>query len=167
METYKAWDIPSNYRPRHGDTTYLMTSLEINGVIPPSLQPRRAKIVRLIRKLNENQTIDRPTQKHTQQLFYLETGILGAIALTSLILLITNLRLRNPFPFTWSGYLLFPEEVIAELTTLAHRRQSEKAPQWRIRIEITYEVLLLIWAFYINIQIENIKRPPGGKRSAK
>jgi hypothetical protein len=92
---------------------------------------------------------------------------LSAIALTSLTLLLTSLHLRNPFPFTWSGYLLFPEEVIAELTTLAQRHQADNIPQWRIRIEITYEVLLLIWAFYINIQIENIKRPPNGKRSAK
>lgn len=96
-----------------------------------------------------------------------EAGFLGLVGLTSLSLLLINLRLHNPFPFFWSGYLIFPEEVIAELIALVQRRHTEKVPQWRIRLEIIYEVLLLLWAFQIVIRIDNIKLPPGGNRSAK
>lgn len=125
------------------------------------------EILRLIRKLNESEKVDRTAQLRTQQLFYLETGVLGTIGLTSLILLLLNLRLRNPFSLFWSTYLIFPEEVVAELIALKQRRQSEKVTQWKIRLELAYEIITLIWAFHILIRIDDLKLPPGGNRSAK
>ncbi|MBD2328111.1 hypothetical protein [Alkalinema sp. FACHB-956] len=127
----------------------------------------RIQIVKLIRQINQSATSDPIAQQRTQWFFYIEAGLLGLVGLTSLSLLLINLRLRNPFPFFWSGYLIFPEEVIAELIALVQRRHAEKVPQWRIRLEIIYEVLLLLWAFQIVIRIDNIKLPPGGNRSAK
>jgi hypothetical protein len=129
--------------------------------------PQRATIVKIIRKLNESEKVDRTAQQRTQQLFYLETGVLGAIGVTAIGLLLSSLRLRNPFSLFFSTYLLFPEEVVAELIALKQRRQSEKVRKWQIRLELAYEIITLIWAFQIQIRIDDRKLPPGGNRSAK
>lgn len=133
----------------------------------PDHMPQRAGVVRFIRKLNESEKIDRTAQQRTQQLFYLETGILGAIGVTAIGLLLSSIRLRNPFSLFFSTYLLFPEEVVAELIALKQRRQSENVKLWKIRLELAYEILILIWAFQIQIRIDDLKLPPGGNRSAK
>ena len=132
-----------------------------------SSAPQRATIVKIIRKLNESEKVDRTAQQRTQQLFYLETGILGAIGVTAIGLLLSSIRLRNPFSLFFSTYLLFPEEVVAELIALKQRRQSEKVRRWQIRLELAYEIITLIWAFHIQIRIDDLKLPPGGNRSAK
>jgi HEAT repeat protein len=129
--------------------------------------PQRATIVKIIRKLNESEKVDRTAQQRTQQLFYLETGILGAIGVTAIGLLLSSIRLRNPFSLFFSTYLLFPEEVVAELIALKQRRQSERVRKWKIRLELAYEIITLIWAFHIQIRIDDLKLPPGGNRSAK
>jgi hypothetical protein len=82
-------------------------------------------------------------------------------------LLLSSLRLRNPFSLFFSTHLLFPEEVVAELIALKQRRQSEKVRKWKIRLELAYEIITLIWAFQIKIRIDDLKLPPGGNRSAK
>ena len=133
----------------------------------PSDVIQRANVVRLIRKLNESEKVDRTAQQHTQQLFYLETGVLGAIGVTAIGLLLSSIRLRNPFSLFFSTYLLFPEEVVAELIALKQRRQSEKVAKWQIRLELAYEIITLVWAFQIQIRIDDRKLPPGGNRSAK
>ncbi len=127
----------------------------------------RMKIVRLIKQIHESEKVGSLAQLHSRQFFYLETGILGAIGITAIVLLLSSIRLRNPFSLFFSTYLLFPEEVVAELIALKQRRQSEKVRKWQIRLELAYEIITLIWAFHIQIRIDDLKLPPGGNRSAK
>jgi HEAT repeat protein len=127
----------------------------------------RMKIVRLIKQIHESEKVGSLAQLHSRQFFYLETGILGAIGVTAIGLLLSSIRLRNPFSLFFSTYLLFPEEVVAELIALKQRRQTEKVRKWQIRLELAYEIITLVWAFHIQIRIDDLKLPPGGNRSAK
>lgn len=54
----------------------------------------------------------------------------------------------------------FPEEVVAELNCLRERLTYENKSVLQIRCILFYEVLRLIWAFYIQIKIENLWLPP-------
>ena len=166
MKTYKNWGNLPNDLPRPIESGYPFVAVLKQGR-PHTSQPQSAGVVRLIRKLNATQAIDRTSQQRTQQLFYLETGILGAIGVTAIGLLLSSIRLRNPFSLFFSTYLIFPEEVVAELIALKQRRQSEKVRRWQIRLELAYEIITLIWAFQIQIRIDDRTFPPGGNRSAK
>jgi hypothetical protein len=62
-------------------------------------------------------------------------------------------------------YLSFPEETIAELIALKRRRQKQNLPQWKLNLELTTEVLLLLWAIHIQIRLQNLSLPPSKKRN--
>jgi PadR family transcriptional regulator, regulatory protein PadR len=62
-------------------------------------------------------------------------------------------------------HLLLPEEMIAELIALKRRRQDQKIPKWKLQLELTTEVLLLLWAIHIQIRLQNLSLPPSKKRN--
>jgi hypothetical protein len=61
--------------------------------------------------------------------------------------------------------LNFPEETIAELIALKRRRQKQNLPQWKLLLELTTEVFLLLWAIHIQIRLQNLSLPPSKKRN--
>jgi HEAT repeat protein len=127
----------------------------------------RVKSMRLLKALYDRLPADQASQNRTHLLWNLQRGILAGLGITALILLFSSLRLRNPFPLIWTGYLIFPEEIVAELIALKQRRQAENVSPKRIRRELAYEVTLLLWAVHVQIRIDNLHLPPGGNDRAK
>jgi hypothetical protein len=127
----------------------------------------RVKSMRLLKALYDRLPADQASQNRTHLLWNLQRGILAGLGITALILLFSSLRLRNPFPLIWTGYLIFPEEIVAELIALKQRRQAENVSPKRIRRELAYEVILLLWAVHVQIRIDNLHLPPGGNDRAK
>ncbi len=127
----------------------------------------RVKGIRVLKALYDRLPADQASQDRTYLLWNLERGLLAGLGITALILLFSSFRLRNPFPLIWSGYLIFPEEIVAELIALKQRRQSENVSPRRIRRELAYEVILLLWAVHVQIRIDNLHLPPGGNDRAK
>ena len=58
-----------------------------------------------------------------------------------------------------------PEECVAELGVLRQRMKKQKVSVWHIRLRLSQEFLILLWVFYIQVQIENLKLPPAGLRA--
>jgi HEAT repeat protein len=127
----------------------------------------RARNIRVLKAIYEKFPVDQASQNRTHLLWNLERGFLAGLGITALILLFSSIRLRNPFPLIWSGYLIFPEEIVAELIALKQRRQAENVSSRRIRRELAYEVILLLWAVHVQIRIDNLHLPPGGNDRAK
>jgi hypothetical protein len=127
----------------------------------------RARNMRVLKAIYEKFPVDKATQDRTYLFWNLQRGFLAGIGITTLLLLFSSLRLRNPFPLIWTGYLIFLEEIVAELIALKQRRQAENVSPKRIRCELTYEVILLLWAVHIQIRIDNLHLPPGGNDRAK
>ena len=59
--------------------------------------------------------------------------------------------------------VLFPEECAAELGILHRRMKKAKASPWQIYLRLLEEFLTLLWAFYIQVQLENLTLPPGDR----
>jgi hypothetical protein len=76
-----------------------------------------------------------------------------------------SLNSRKSYPLSWSVHMLLPEETIAELIALKRRRQKQNLPQWKLLLELTVEVLLLLWAIHIQIRLQNLNLPPSKKRN--
>jgi hypothetical protein len=87
------------------------------------------------------------------------------IFIMSIELIVVSFLLRNPYPLSYSGHLLFPEETIAELIALKRRRQKQNLPHWKLLLELTTEVLLLLWAIHIQVRFQNLSLPPSKKRN--
>lgn len=120
-----------------------------------------------IRKLNQESLLTDNSARLKESSFYGNLLIFSTLSLGVLLMTIVFLRLRSPFPIFYSTYLLFPEEVVAELIALKQRRQDDNVKPWKIKLELAYEILTLIWTFQIQIRIDDLKLPPGGNRSAK
>jgi hypothetical protein len=127
----------------------------------------RIKAIRLLKVMYEKVPVNKTKEESTYLFLNLQGGLLAGISVSTLILLLSSLRLRNPFPLIWTGYLIFPEEIVAELMALKQRRQAEKVAPQRIRFELAYEVLLLFWAVHVQIRLDNLHLPPGGNDRAK
>jgi hypothetical protein len=87
------------------------------------------------------------------------------VALLSLFLL-TLFSLKELQKILWKDHLTcyFPEEIVGELIAL--RQELTQAKKSRIIIETTllYVVFTLIWAFYIQINIDNLWLPSKDQR---
>jgi hypothetical protein len=96
-------------------------------------------------------------------------GISGFISGATVQLLLFALTFRIMSPSIQKTGLLryfsFPEETIAELIALKRRRQKQNLPQWKLNLELTTEVLLLLWAIHIQIRLQNLSLPPSKKRN--
>ncbi len=60
--------------------------------------------------------------------------------------------------------IVLPEEYVADLKDLYQQLIKEKRSTWVIRTIILWSVLELLWAFYIQIKIENIWLPKNKAR---
>lgn len=56
---------------------------------------------------------------------------------------------------TWLSHI-FPEECVAELAALHKRLINKKHSIWIIRLRMTQEIVELLWAFYVQIKIDNL-----------
>ena len=67
-------------------------------------------------------------------------------------------QLKQQLSLTFTNQLIrfIPEDCVAELTALYHQLQAQNKSKWLIVITITWNLLGLFWAFYIQIKIENI-----------
>jgi hypothetical protein len=55
--------------------------------------------------------------------------------------------------------LIFPEEIRGELGSLKQRMEKRKTSIWKIRFRLFQEWVGLLWAFYVQIRLENLMLP--------
>jgi HEAT repeats len=125
----------------------------------------RVKAFSELKKLSESGQIANFPQSTAYLFLALGGGLFFVTAFVGGMGLIFFLRIRNPYPLSWSGHLLLPEEMIAELIALKRRRQKQNLPQWKLLLELTVEILLLFWAIHIQVRFQNLSLPPGKKRN--
>ena len=94
--------------------------------------------------------------------------ILGLLSLVIGISLLFLLRLRNATSISLTGQLIcfIPEECVAELGVQHSRLIKRRIPIWKVRLMMLGCVLGLMWAFYIQINIENLGLPRVGGRGS-
>ena len=78
----------------------------------------------------------------------------------------TDEKLKKQRCYTITGKLahLLPEECVAELEALHQRMKSQQRPLLFIQLRMLQEVVELLWAFYIHINLENLWLPGGYNR---
>jgi hypothetical protein len=134
-------------------------------VLRDKKSPYRFEAFSTLKKLNESGQLANFSQSTASLFLILGGGLFLGTIISGGIGLIFFLRLRNPYPLSWSGHLVLPEEAIAELIALKRRRQKQNLPQWKLLLELTTEVLLLLWAIHIQIRFQNFRLPPSKKRN--
>jgi PBS lyase HEAT-like repeat len=90
----------------------------------------------------------------------------SALAISSFLLLLTLFSLRQLHRISWQGHLIcyFPKEVVSELIAFRRELTQSKKPTILIEITLLYVVFTLIWAFYVQINIENLWLPSKDQR---
>ncbi len=83
------------------------------------------------------------------------------LILISLLVLLANYK--SPLKLSRTAHLMafLPEEAMAELCCLKQRLQQGKMSPWEIRKRLTHEFLILFFAYYIQVQLENLFLPSG------
>lgn len=86
--------------------------------------------------------------------------------LISLFFLLQKQRQLQFEGISWSGYFkyYFPEEVLAELAALEKKLTKEKKSTYLIRCLLLLQILTLIWAFGVQIKIDNLWLPNRDRR---
>ena len=77
--------------------------------------------------------------------------------------LVTPKKLANRSPLA-QPIAFLPEECVAELGVVKRRMRNSKCSTWEIRWELFQQVVGLFWAYYIQINLENLWLPPGDQR---
>jgi hypothetical protein len=87
--------------------------------------------------------------------FYHKQLILIFATIGILLSLWHLIRFKN---ITLLGYLIniFPEEIVSELTVLREQLTKEKKSIWLIRLSLFHQILTLVWAIYIQINLDNL-----------
>jgi hypothetical protein len=90
-----------------------------------------------------------------------ELLLLGISVASFIVMMLLLLRQRNRISLTLTGQLIcfFPEECIAELEALHEKMKSEQRSNWLIHMIMLQNFLGLLWAFYVQINIENLWLP--------
>jgi HEAT repeat protein len=127
--------------------------------------PYRFEAFRTLKKFSESGQVAKFSQSTAYLFLILGGGLFLGTVFVGGMGLIFFLRMPNPYPLSWSGHLLLPEETIAELIALKRRRQKQNLPQWKLLLELTTEVLLLLWAIHIQVRFQNLSLPPSKKRN--
>jgi hypothetical protein len=105
-------------------------------------------------------------KEDVKQLLLLEFILIGISFALIIYLLFCSLQIHDLYPISWSGYLPFSEEVIANLIALEYRRQQQNIPRWKIYCELIFcEILPLFWAVHIQIRLQNLSLPANKKRN--
>ena len=92
--------------------------------------------------------------------------VLIGVALLAFALLVILLRQRNPTSLSLTGQLnlVFPEECVAELGALREQLIVKGYPGWVVRLRMAQEILELVLAIYLQINIDNLWLPQKGSR---
>jgi hypothetical protein len=89
-----------------------------------------------------------------------------ALAAFLFLLVLTLFSLRELQRIIWQDYLIcyFPEEVVGELTALRHELTQAKKSPLLVEITLLHVIFTLLWAFYIQINIDNLWLPSKDQR---
>jgi hypothetical protein len=90
----------------------------------------------------------------------------SALAAFLLLLMLTLFSFRELQKIIWQDHLIcyFPEEVVGELTALRHELIQAKKSTLLVEITLIHVIFTLIWAFYIQINIDNLWLPSKDQR---
>ncbi len=70
----------------------------------------------------------------------------------------TDIKRYQEITGQWKYFVRYlPEEVVAEVIALHKRLIDDKKPGWLIRVKILCQLTALIWAFYFQIKIDNLR----------
>lgn len=98
---------------------------------------------------------------------FIRAGFISGISFFLCVVLLVKLMIQLKYSKSihanahWIAYL--PEECVSELTVLRKRMEKQKLSLWQIRLQLTQEFLSLLWVFYIQVKLDNL-RLPGGDR---
>ncbi|MBD2168654.1 hypothetical protein H6G04_30200 [Calothrix membranacea FACHB-236] len=115
----------------------------------------------LLQALKAGQDLKLKLQQEQEQEPQHQFILLGISALCFILILLLLLRQRNRISLTLTGQLIIvlPEECITELEALHQQMKSEERSIWVIRTIMLWSVLELLWAFHIQINVENFWLP--------
>jgi hypothetical protein len=137
------------------------------AVMRDRTSPMRFEAFRALKKLSPSGKFTQSSQTTSYLLLIIGVCLFFGGIIVGVLGLVFFLRIRSPYPLSWSGHLLLPEEMMAELIALKRRYQTQNLPQWKLNLKITTEVLLLLGAFHIKIRLQNIRLKPEKKRNIK
>jgi HEAT repeat protein len=85
----------------------------------------------------------------------------STLAVSLFLFLLTLFCLRQLQRIAWKDHLVcyFPEEVVGELIALRHELTKEKQSILLVETTLLYVVFTLFWAFYVQINIDNLWLP--------
>jgi hypothetical protein len=121
--------------------------------------------VALLRKFEADPSLPKLSTATASWHFWQSLLGLGGTAIAMGVLGFLLLRFAQPYPLSRVGYLVFPEEVIAELVALKQRRQAEGVPPHQRRLELVPEVMRLLWSMQIQLRWDNLWLPPSEQRN--
>jgi hypothetical protein len=133
------------------------------AVMRDRTSPMRFEAFRALKKLSPSGKFTQSSQTTSYLLLIIGVCLFFGGIILGVLGLVFFLRIRSPYPLSWSGHLLLPEEMMAELIALKRRRQKQQLSQWKLNLELTTEVLLLLWAIHIQIRFQNIRLKPSKK----
>lgn len=101
------------------------------------------------------------SRDEVQSKLMLEFFLLLALASGFIRMLVLLLERQNQVSLSLTGQLIcfLPEECIGELEALHQQMKSEQRSIWLIRMIILGNFLELLWAFYVQIKIDNLRLP--------
>lgn len=100
--------------------------------------------------------------EHNRAQLLLQSGILLALSSVLLIaILVVLTKSRTPYGLPAIAHFIafLPEECAAEMGALHQRLKKKGIPPWEIRRRLCEEFLFLLWAFYIQVRLDNIYLP--------
>ena len=114
------------------------------------------KDINIIEQVKAEQVQKKAGQALMQDVIYLALSVFGLIIMSLLLL-----RMRNQISLSFTGQLIcfIPEEFVAELEALSKQLKSNNYPVWLVQMIIFKCFLRLIFALYIQINIDNFWLP--------
>jgi HEAT repeats len=150
----------------------VIRELEMLDVLSDSEKKHLAIDVSVKIYLKFNQKLKKATIKSTsiyqsREIRDQQWTLTGYASVTSLfLLLLTLLCLKEMQRIAWKDHLTcyFPEETVGELIALRHELTQAKKPTVLVEAKLLYVIFTLIWAFYIQINIDNLWLPSKDQR---
>lgn len=97
---------------------------------------------------------------------FVQSGALLSIAVVSLFAIsAVLLRSRGTYNLPRTAQLIafLPEECVAEMGVVYRRMKKANASPSEIRLRLIEEFVTLLWVFYIQVKIENLRLPSGDR----
>ncbi|MEM9091291.1 MAG: hypothetical protein AAGC93_21435 [Cyanobacteria bacterium P01_F01_bin.53] len=80
----------------------------------------------------------------------------STVILIGLLVMLIRIQGSSKLPRTANLIAFLPEECVAELGYLESRLKQAKKPHWQIRRRLIHEFVFLLWAHYVQMQIDNL-----------